>query len=99
VTTPAGLALPGKGSGFVALLGTCIKETAVSGSVAGILNPIGEHVLKGTLNFDTPGGNQQVTHFLPSLGGLVLPELVSFGTTSTEQLDNTVEFSVPTEVT
>jgi hypothetical protein len=98
-TTPAELLLPGKGGSFLTLLGTCIKETVLSGSIAGIVNPIGEHVLKGTLNFETPGGNQQVLHFLPSLGGLVLPELIFFGTQATLQLDNALEYSVPTEIT
>jgi len=98
-TTPAILFLPVKGKIFVTLLGSCIAEGAVSGNVAGIANPIGTHTLKGTINLEVIGGSQQVSHFLPSLGGLVLPELTLGGTASTESLNSTVTWSTPTEIT
>jgi hypothetical protein len=54
------------------------------------------------LNFELiggAGGEQEVQHFLPSLGGLVLPELVAFASNSTLEMLNAVTWNVATEIT
>jgi hypothetical protein len=98
------LFLPVKGSTFLSLnANACTVETGVSGSVAGLVEPINTPTTKGRILFERePGsGNNQaildidLTHGL----GLVAPRLTFFSTTATLTQLGLVTFSAATEVT
>jgi hypothetical protein len=98
------LFLPVKGSTFTSLNeNACTVETAVSGSVAGLVEPINTPTTKGRILFERepgPGNTQAIldidlTHGL----GLVAPRLTFFSTTATLTQLGLVTFSAATEVT
>jgi hypothetical protein len=109
-----GLILPSKETGllFLPVLGKtfveleengCTIETAVSGSVAGLVEPLNTKTIKGWVLFERepgPGNNQAIldidlTHGL----GLVAPRLTAFSTTATQTQLELITFSAETEVT
>jgi hypothetical protein len=98
------LFLPVKGATFVNLnANACTVETAVSGSVAGLVEPINTPTTKGWILFEreSGSGNTQaildidLTHGL----GLVKPALTAYSTTATETLLELFTWSTATEVT
>jgi hypothetical protein len=93
--TPALLILPGSGSTFVTLEGTCILTNAVTGSVAAEVTPVGSKQTTGKI----VTGSGVNTHFESSLGGLVIARLVAFSTTATQTETASVEYEKATEVT
>jgi hypothetical protein len=101
--SPVGLLLlPTNGKRFVTLLANsvgCIVTTIVTGSVAGLVEPVGTSTTKGKLTFSNAGAKQEITDFDPSTGGTVEPELVAGSTTATEKTLQLVTFGVAVEVT
>jgi len=95
--TPALLILPGSGSTFVTLEGSCLtlSPAAVTGSVAAEITPVGSKQKTGKI----VTGAAVNTHFESSLGGLVIAKLVAFSATSTQTETASVEFEKATEVT
>jgi len=93
------LVLPGTGSEFVKLLGSCLPgETSVEGSVAGLVEPVGSLVLAGTIKFQTTNKKQVIKEIDLTNGPKVEPELVAFSATSAEETNETVAFSKDVEV-
>jgi hypothetical protein len=94
------LLLPVKGKEFVALAAnSCTVETAVSGNVAGEVEPVGTKTTKGNLLFNVSGGKQVITSFDPSTGGTTTPKLEAFTTAATEEAKAAITFGLATEVT
>jgi hypothetical protein len=91
--------LPASGSVFVKILGKCIIETAVSGQVAGVAEPIGSSVTKGTLKLETTGGAQNIKEVDLSTGGSVKPKLTAFSATASESVIEALTFGTATEIT
>jgi hypothetical protein len=98
-TDPAILFLPVTGKQFTIILSPCLIETALEGNVAGLVSPVGVKVKEGKIVFAQTGGVQNIGHFLPSTGGLVLPRLLAFGASATEETTATVTYSMETEIT
>jgi hypothetical protein len=101
-TSGSGVALvflPSSGSTFTKLLGKCITETGVSGQIAGVVEPIGSLVTKGTLKFETTGGVQNIKEVDLSTGGLVKPKLTSFSATASVAVIEAGTFGTATEIT
>jgi hypothetical protein len=78
----------------------CTPETKITGSVAGLVEPVGKKQSLGTIKFTQSGGASSITkiHLTHHLG-LVEPELVAFTTTSGLEQSESVTFGVETEVT
>jgi hypothetical protein len=96
------LLLPATAKKWYTLLETaCTTEAQVTGNLAGEIAPVGTSQSTGKLVFTTKaaGAEQGVTDFDPSTGGLVLPELVAFGTTATEEDTESLCYSPNAEVT
>jgi hypothetical protein len=94
------LLLPVKGATFVELEeNTCTIATAVSGNVAGELEPVGKSQTTGKLTLAVTGGKQAITDFDLSTGGLVKPKLNAFSTEATQSAAASITFSKATEVT
>jgi hypothetical protein len=91
--------LPVSGSSFVQLLGKCFVTTNVSGQVAGVAEPIGSSVTKGTLKFNAPGGVQEIKEVDLSTGGLVKPKLTAFSATASQTVQEAITFGTATEIT
>jgi hypothetical protein len=92
--------LPVSGSQFVTLLGSCIPTTIVTGSVAGVANPVASgETTKGTLTLAVSGGKQGITEVDLTTGGAVKPKLSAFGGEATEEAADTLTFSTATEIT
>jgi hypothetical protein len=87
---------------FLTLLANkCTIEAQITGNIAGEIEPLGHSQSTGKLIFTTKaaGTEQEVMDFDPSTGGLVLTELVAFGTTATEETTESLKFSPNLEVT
>jgi hypothetical protein len=95
------LILPTSGKRFVTLAkNTCTPESAVTGSVAGIVSPTNKPQTTGKLVFATVGGTgKQEIAKIDTAGGLAEPELVAFSETATQTTEDSVTFSVAVEVT
>jgi hypothetical protein len=93
--------LPISGSTFWSMVGsgTCIETTKVQGSVAGTLEPVGVSQTTGKLVLTSSGGKESITDVDLSTGGLVAPELTSFGSSMTETTTEGYTLSKATEVT
>jgi hypothetical protein len=91
--------LPTSGSTFATLLGSCFTTTVVSGQVAGVAEPIGSSVTKGTLKFNAPGGVQEIKEVDLSTGGLVKPKLTAFSATASGTATGATTFGTATEIT
>jgi hypothetical protein len=91
--------LPSSGSTFVQLLGKCFVTTNVSGQVAGVAEPIGSLVTKGTLKFNAPGGVQEIKEVDLSTGGLVKPKLTAFSATASGVVQEAGTYGTATEIT
>jgi hypothetical protein len=94
--------LPQAGKEFVTLApsksGTkeCTPETAVSGTVPGLITPVGTGAqTTGKVTVGGPGVLVHLTHNL----GLITTKLLVFGTTGTLTQSDSVTFSAATEVT
>jgi hypothetical protein len=94
--------LPVSGKAFVTLVGSpstaCVETTKVSGSVAGLAEPVGTLLLTGTLKFAQTSGVQNITEVDLTTGGSVKPELTAFGSTATEETTESITYSKATEV-
>jgi hypothetical protein len=94
------LLLPVSGSQFYTILGSCIPTTIMTGSIAGVVNPVASgKTTKGTLTLAIAGGKQGITEVDLSTGGLVKPKLASFGGEATVEAADTITFGTATEVT
>jgi len=92
--------LPVSGSKFVTLAGnSCTEETAVTGSVAGVIEPTGKSVKTGTLKFALTGGKQSISNIELSSGGTTKAKLTAFTTEATEEVAEAITYSSTTEVT
>ncbi|HEY4918195.1 MAG TPA: hypothetical protein VIH92_14885 [Solirubrobacteraceae bacterium] len=91
--------LPVSGSTFVKISGTCFTETAVSGSIAGLANPIGTKTTKGTLEFGVTSGVQNIKEVDLSTGGVAKPKLTAFSETAQEATTDAITFGTATEIT
>ncbi|HEY4918194.1 MAG TPA: hypothetical protein VIH92_14880 [Solirubrobacteraceae bacterium] len=91
--------LPESGSRFATLSGSCIAETAVSGSLAGVVEPVGTSTTKGALTFGVTGGAQNIKEVDLTTGGLIKPKLTAFAETATAVATETGTASSATEVT
>jgi len=92
------LLLPSEGKKFVTLLGKCIAETTVEGSVAGLVEPVNALTLSGTLTLLAPSEKQGITDIDLTNGPLVKPELLAFSDASTEEATDNLAFSKDVEV-
>jgi hypothetical protein len=94
------LLLPASGKNFVTLATTaCAEETAVSGNVAGEVEPVGVSTTHGLLLFKATGTKQAIKGFDPSTGGTTTAKLTAFATEASEVTTQEITFSVATEVT
>ena len=77
------LVLPASGRVFTTLVGSgkCVETTKVSGSVAGLAEPVGSLQTTGKVVFAQTGGKQDIADLDLSTGGLVAPELIAFAAT------------------
>ena len=91
--------LPVSGSTFVKLSGPCFSETGVSGTIAGLVNPIGTSTTKGTLEFGVTSGVQNIKEVDLSTGGVVKPKVTAFGETVQGAETELGTFGTATEVT
>jgi hypothetical protein len=91
--------LPTSGSTFWTLLGSCFTSTAVSGQLAGEIEPIGVATTKFTLKIEAPGGVQKIKEVDLTTGGLVKPKLTAFSATAAESLIEVLTFGTATEIT
>jgi hypothetical protein len=93
--------LPVSGKVFVTLVGSgkCVETTKVSGSVAGLAEPVGTSSKTGKLVFGVTSGVQNIKDVDLTTGGLVAPELTAFSTTATESTSESVTYVTATEVT
>jgi hypothetical protein len=74
----------------------CTPETKVSGTVAGLITPVGKKVSEGEISFPSPAIKTiDLTHGI----GLREPELVEFTGTGTLVQTEKVKYGVETEVT
>jgi hypothetical protein len=90
--------LPASGSAFLTLEGTCIATTVVSGSIAGLVEPVGTATTKGTLSFDATEG-QNIKEVDLSTGGVVKPHVTAFGGAVVAEGIEAGTFGSATEVT
>jgi hypothetical protein len=95
------LLLPVSGKRFVTLASNaCTIETAVTGSVAGLIEPLGKKQLTGKLILAANGSNQAIEEIDLTHGlGSVKPALNAFTSTATETVSEAITFGVETEVT
>jgi hypothetical protein len=91
--------LPVSGSQFVTVLGSCVEESAVTGTIAGLVEPVGTSTTKGTLTFGVTSGVQNIKEVDLSTGGVVKPKFTAFGGTATAEATEAGTFSTATEVT
>jgi hypothetical protein len=101
-TTSSGAAalllLPISGKRFVTLeANTCTIETAVTGNVAGLVEPTGKSQTTGTLKFALTSG-KNISVMTLSTGGSTEPALTAFSTSATEEVTEGIKFSTATEV-
>lgn len=96
----AALLLPSSGTAFVTLLAgvptgstKCILETKVTGTVAGLLEPVGKESKTGTITLGVTGGKQNIKEVDVTNGGLVKPKLTAFSTEATQEQLEELEFS------
>jgi hypothetical protein len=105
-----GTILPAKEVGFLLLPvsgkkittlqeNACTVESQVTGNVVGVIEPVGKSQTTGKLVFTGSSSKQCATDFDPTTGGLVLPGLVAFGTTASEEATESLSYSVSLEVT
>lgn len=108
-----GLALPKPASGsdagllllpnqqpILTLLGSCILETALEGSVAGLVEPVGVSSTTDKIVFGVTSGKQDITDIDLTTGGLVAPKLSVFGVNDgTLEASDEFTFSAKVEVT
>lgn len=99
---PSGLAglllLPIATKKFVTLeANACTPETAITGSVAGLITPVGRSQTTGKLTLLAPSGKQEIKD-IDTLFGLVEPELVAFSATATEETEDELTYSQAIEV-
>jgi hypothetical protein len=79
---------------------SCTVETAVEGSVAGEVSPVGKSQTTGALLFDPSGTTQTIKEItLSSNGAAVKPGLKAFGATATQETTEALTFSANLEVT
>jgi len=94
--------LPASGHAFVTLIGSgkCIETTKVSGNVAGLVEPFGGPLqTTGKLTFGVTSGAQNITEVDLTTGGSVKTELTALGgVANTEETEESLKFSTPTEV-
>jgi hypothetical protein len=95
--------LPSSGKRWFTLLPSsagCIVATIVTGSIAGLVEPVGTSSKTGKLTFSaTSAGKQEITDVALSSGGTIEPEF-GFGTaTVTVTANQLVAFGVAVEVT
>jgi hypothetical protein len=95
------LVLPASGRVFTTLVGSgkCVETTKVSGSVAGLAEPVGSLQTTGKVVFAQTGGKQDIADLDLSTGGLVDPELTAFSTTVVGEGTEELSLSAATEVT
>jgi hypothetical protein len=103
---PSGLVglilLPASGHTFFFLeASTCIKETSVTGSIAGLLSPVGSKTLTSTLTFkaEHPGSGKEEIKQLDTLSGISEPELSLFTTVASEETTENITWEKDVEVT
>ncbi len=78
----------------------CSEETAVSGSVAGSVEPVNKTQFTGTIKIGLTGGIANAKDFDLTHGlGLVKPNLLAFGEAAGLEQTDSALFSVETEVT
>jgi len=94
------LVLPSSGEVFVNLLGKCLPgESALEGSIAGRVEPVGALTLASTIKFLTTNKRQAIRDIDLTNGPLVEPELIGFlGATMTVETNETVVFGKDVEV-
>jgi len=73
--------------------------TAVEGSVAGAVTPVGKSQITGKLTFLPGTEGESIKTFDPSTGGKVSPELEAFGIEASEETTEALTFSAALEVT
>lgn len=94
------LLLPSSNAKFVTLASTkCALETAVTGSVAGLVSPTGKLTTKGTLTLALTSGKNITSIDLTHGLGNKEPELTAFSTAATEEITEALTFGTATEVT
>lgn len=95
------LLLPASGKKFVTLVGTskCAEETAVTGSLAGLAEPVGVSSKTGKLVFTGSAGKESITDIDLTGAGLVAPELVAFSSTAVQKTTEELTFAASVEVT
>jgi len=93
------LILPTSGKRFATLSGNeCTPETSVTGSVVGLVTPVGTSQTTAKVTFATSSGKQAVKEIETGLG-TVEPELVAFSEPATEATEENIEWSKAIEVT
>jgi hypothetical protein len=103
---PSGLVglilLPVSGHVFVELeKNECTKATQVTGSVAGLVSPVGKSQTTGTLTFSAehPGSGKEEIKQLDTLSGVSEPELSAFTTVASEETTENITWEKAVEVT
>jgi hypothetical protein len=84
--------LPTSGKNFTTVLGTCIVESQIRGSIAGEISPTGKEELTGKISLVGAGGKMSIKKITTKSGGHE-PSLTSFGSAiSSDDSSETVHF-------
>ena len=93
------LLLPAVGRTFVELAGNaCTPETALTGNIAGEVEPVGVSQTKGTLLFKATGTKQAIKGFDLSTGGTTTAKFTFFASEASVVSTESLTFSTATEV-
>lgn len=91
---------PASGREFALLTGSCFRQNyEVTGSLAGLVEPVGVHQTTDKLRFALTGGQQNIRTVDLSSGGLVLPQLTAAFFELTQEAVEEVTFATAVEVT
>jgi hypothetical protein len=77
----------------------CFEEQRVTGKIAGLVEPIGVLSTTAKLTLASTSGKQNIEEIDLTGGGLVLPELISFGVEVAEDAAEQLSFAAKVEVT
>jgi hypothetical protein len=92
------LVLPSTGNEFVTIEeNECTRETAVSGSVAGLMEPVGRLQKTSKLVFHETANVQDISN-IDTLAGLIRPRLTAFSTAATEESNELITYEKSVEV-
>jgi hypothetical protein len=91
--------LPVSGKTFVEIAANeCTVETAVSGTVAGLISPTGKPQTTGKIILNAPSESQEITE-IDTLAGASKPKLTAFSATAFDETSEAITFAKAVEVT